>query len=85
VKKLPPGFISNGPVSHMKNACRFAGAGPVRSFADRGVPVLAALYESWSIPVAVMLVVPHERISRSHAPMRRSLATGASPNDVHPG
>ena len=39
-------------------AVRLAGAGPVRGIRAGGLPVPAALYESWSIPFSVMLVVP---------------------------
>ncbi len=55
---LPAASATTGPACPSRNPgrqCRHAAAGAVHRC---GVPVPGSLYESWSIPVAVMLVVP---------------------------
>jgi len=37
---------------------RIAGAHAVRTFDSGRVPELAALYESWTVPISVIMVVP---------------------------
>lgn len=57
--QLPTGFgLEWTAMSYRGTPLWRSGAGPVRDFSAGGVPVLAALYESWSVPFSVMLVVP---------------------------
>lgn len=60
---------------------RITGSGSVRPVHPCGVPSFAALYESWSVPFAVILVVPSvcsARSAREHADafQRRVLVVG---------
>ncbi len=73
----PRALATNGPASLSRNVSRPASALALRAVAHRGVPVLAALYENWSIPLAVILVVPLGIIGALLAATVRGL-----PNDV---
>ncbi len=53
-----PVLAMTGRGCPIRNSLRQPGTVTVRDFVDCRVPVLAALYESWSIPFSVMLVVP---------------------------
>ncbi len=53
-----PVLAMTGRGCPIRNVLRQPGTFTVRDFVDCRVPVSAALYESWSIPFSVMLVVP---------------------------
>jgi multidrug efflux pump len=57
-QNCPPALVTNGPASPSRNACR--PQAPLLYALSLIVVflALAALYENWSIPVAVILVVP---------------------------
>lgn len=55
-----------------------SGAGPVCYFSAGGVPVLAALYESWSVPFSVIMVIPLGLLGAALAATLRGLS-----NDVY--
>ncbi len=51
-------LVMTGRVCHIRNLIGKPGSRSGSNFLCGCFPVLAALYESWSIPVSVMLVVP---------------------------
>ncbi len=85
--KLPAGFGYEWTgLSREEKACRFAGTDPLRLRHPGSLPVPAALYESWSIPLAVILVVPlgvlGVVLARCSAVMR-TMSTSRSPDHDH--
>ena len=56
--QLPPGFGYEWTGQSRRKSCPARRRRSCSAFRCCGVPVLAALYESWSIPLAVLLVVP---------------------------
>ena len=73
-----PASAMNGPVSRCRRIQSGSQAPILIALSCSGVPVLAALYESWSIPVSVMLVVPLGVIGAVLAVTLRDM-----PNDVY--
>ena len=56
--ELPRGIGFAGRASPTRKSCPATGQRAVRAVHPGGVSALAALYESWAIPLAVILVVP---------------------------
>lgn len=78
IKELPPGIgYEWSGMSHRK-ASGASSPIPLRDFHVGGLLALAALYESWSIPFAVMLVVPLGAVGALLATYTRGLS-----NDVY--
>ncbi len=58
VSSCQTALVWSGRRCRIRSGFRRAGSGAVRHFLAGGIPVSAALYESWSVPFSVMLVVP---------------------------